>query len=72
MKVENMLLSSVIALAISAGFIQQVDAASIHEVAAFGDVVALQQEIQKGANVDVANKYGSTALMWAYSWNRYL
>lgn len=62
MKIKNILLGSLLSLAIVG--VAQVDAAPIHDAAQNGNVESVRQLIQDGVDV-VDDCYGSTALAWA-------
>ncbi len=66
MRVKHIVLSSIVGLAIAVGFIQQVDAAPIHDAARRGDLAVVQQELDNGVGVNLADdRTGNTALMIA-------
>jgi ankyrin repeat protein len=62
MRLKHMVLSSVIAFALVAGFLPQVDAAPIHDAVEVGNWDAVKEQLDQGVDVNAQNKNGSTAL----------
>jgi ankyrin repeat protein len=67
---KHMVLSSVVGLAIVAGFIPQVDAALIHDAVKEDNWNEVNDHLADGVSVNAKNRFGYTPLIWAARYSR--
>ena len=71
MNLKNVLIGSILSLLIIASFCLNAYADPIHKAAIRGDLIAIQQELDNGVNVNCVDQNGCTALICA-SWMGYI